>query len=195
MDRREAYERRVWRLAWLLTGGREDLCARLVAECLDAQPDLRRLDPAHLDRLVVLAARRRIRGVPRPAEPSSPGRRLLAAAAGLPPQLREAWVFARLDGLGPMEMARAMDCSKTAALRHLERADSELSGRFGADLPAMLDGLRAEADLAAPGKALTAFRSQRRRRRRIRAALVGFAAAAAGLAGLLAWFSTRLWTW
>lgn len=193
MDRREAYERRVWRLAWLLTGGREDLCVRLVAECLDAQPDLRRLDPAHLDRLVVLAARRRARPASEPEPEAPPARRLLAAVAALPPQLREAWVFARVDGLEPMEMARAMDCSKTAALRHLERADTELGGRFGDTLPSMLDALRAEADTAAPGRALAAFRAERRRRRRIRAALIAFAVAAVALAAGLVWVSALTW--
>jgi sigma-70-like protein len=191
VDRREAYERRVWRLAWLLTGGREDLCARLVAGCLDAQPDLGRLDPAHVDRLVVLAARRRARGGPAVSEGAPPARRLLAAVAGLPPQLREAWVFTRIDGLGPMETARAMDCSKTAATRHLERADAELAERLGTELGSMLEALRAEADLAAPGAALAAFRAERRRRRRVRRSLLVFGGLALGLSAVMAWAAWR----
>lgn len=90
-------------------------------------------------------------------------------------------------------MARAMDCSKTAALRHLERADTELGGRFGDTLPSMLDALRAEADTAAPGRALAAFRAERRRRRRIRAALIAFAVAAVALAAGLVWVSALTW--
>lgn len=178
MDRREAYEGRVWRLAWLLSGGREELCARVAAACLDARPDLEQLDPAHLNRLVVLAARRRVRAAPAVAPDAPDAIRLLAAVCSMNRQRTEAWIFSHIDGLGPMEMARAMDCSKTAALRHLERAEAELAQRFGPALPAMLESLRAAADRVAPSAAHAAFRAERRRRRRVKLALIAFAALA-----------------
>lgn len=56
MNRQEAYHRRAWRLATLLTGDRAQ-AERVVRACLRAQKRLDRLPPARLDRLVIITAR------------------------------------------------------------------------------------------------------------------------------------------
>lgn len=66
MDRREAYLRRAWRLAALLTGDRERASA-VILRCLVAQPNLVRLPPGRLDRLVIQQARDMHARPPRPA--------------------------------------------------------------------------------------------------------------------------------
>ena len=185
MDRREAYERRVWRLAFLLTGGHEAACARIVAAVLDAQPDVRRLDPARLDRLVVLSARRRRVAPPSPPPDAPPGQTLLAAAGRMPRQMLEAFLLIRIDGLDLMPAAKAMDCSKTATQRHLDRANEAMAEAFGDRLPEMIDALRAAADNLAPGPALRAHRERLRRRKRLRLALLVLGISAAVLAGAL----------
>jgi hypothetical protein len=148
----EACERRVFRLAILLTGD-PVRAAGVIREVVGACPDLQGLDSAHLDRLTVLRCReagaaRRRRGLIR-RRPSGPGaaptgsgpppadaRAALAALAGLPDQPREAWVFCRLYELPPREAARAMDCSRTATERHLAQADEHLARRRGGASPA-----------------------------------------------------------
>jgi hypothetical protein len=56
MADRESCERRVYRLATLLTGNPK-LATGVITAVVDAQPDLRRLDSAHMDRLTVLRSR------------------------------------------------------------------------------------------------------------------------------------------
>ena len=56
MLNREACERRVYRLATLLTGN-PVAATRVIESVVDAQPDLRRLDNTHMDRLTVLRSR------------------------------------------------------------------------------------------------------------------------------------------
>src|SRR4051794_40768972 len=53
---REGCERRVYRLATLLTGN-PIAATQVIAQVVDAQPDLRQLDGAHMDRLTVLRSR------------------------------------------------------------------------------------------------------------------------------------------
>jgi hypothetical protein len=86
MDR-AACERRVYRLATLLSGDPR-AAVRVIESVVDAQPDLRRLDAAHMDRLTVLRSRE-IRSTALAAGPGLPPRLgpLLAAIA---PQQREA---------------------------------------------------------------------------------------------------------
>ncbi len=126
---RDACERRVYRLATLLTGDPQ-AAARVIEAVVGAQPDLRRPDSARLDRLTVLRSREiapaALGGgvVPPP---------LAAAIGGLDPQSREAWVLARVYETPLRETARAMDCSVTATRRHLERAEAAIIGRLGED--------------------------------------------------------------
>ena len=53
---RPSCERRVYRLATLLTGD-PVAATRVIESVVSAQPDLRRLDNAHLDRLTILRSR------------------------------------------------------------------------------------------------------------------------------------------
>jgi hypothetical protein len=101
---------------------------RITGEVLDAQPDLRRLDSAHLDRLTVLRSREAGAGILAGRGVPAPG---AAVLAGLRPQQREAWVFARVYGLGLRDAACAMDCSLTALQRHLDLADEAFARALG----------------------------------------------------------------
>jgi hypothetical protein len=157
MDR-AACERRVYRLATLLSGDPR-AAVRVIEAVVDAQPDLRRLDAAHMDRLTVL----RSREIPATAiarQPDLPPK-LGALLAALAPQQREAWVLERVYRLEPREAARAMDCSVTAGERHLAAADAAFAAA-GIDAAAAAAALpQLSRDLAVP-----AFHGARQRRRR-----------------------------
>ncbi|MHC4947432.1 MAG: sigma factor-like helix-turn-helix DNA-binding protein [Planctomycetota bacterium] len=160
MVNREACERRVYRLAALLTGD-TGAAVGVIAEVIGAQPDLRRLDTAHLDRLAVL----RSRAVPAgPVADADMPPAWAGAIAGLPPQGREAWVFARVYGLSSRQAARAMDCSVTATGRHLEQADAALAGAGvpPGEAAAALRAWSMRLDVPA------FYRAAQRRRRRVR---------------------------
>lgn len=169
MPDRAACERRVFRLATLLTGNPR-LAAGVITVVVDARPDLEQLDSAHLDRLTVLRSREITAGelvhpdVPQP---------VAAAIASLPAQPREAWVFARVYRMPLREIARAMDCSLTAIERHLQQAD-----RAMADLPAIPADeaakklLRYSMRLDVPAF----YRAARRRRRIVRRLMIALVA-------------------
>ena len=155
---REACERRVYRLAALLTGN-PHAATRVIEAVVDAQPDVRRLDSARLDRLTVLRCREIEPSVlVADAVPSEAA----SALAGLPAQPREAWVLGRLYRTPLRETARAMDCSVTATTRHLEKADREMAG---GDAEAWAKTLGAWSQtLDVP----PFYRARRRRRQRVR---------------------------
>jgi DNA-directed RNA polymerase specialized sigma24 family protein len=226
----DARARRVWRLAWLLSGADRALARAAAARVLGLRRDLARLEPARLDRLCVLAARhaaaRARRGGPGgPARVSGRGEpagigptaapRTAAAAAGsaasdsvsissaampaevaaaivrdaaaaLPRQSLEAWILTRIEQLDEVRVARAMDCSRTAAERHLRRADElvqpVLAGWTGGRPEAALDLLRAALDRLDPGPEVKAVRARVRRARRLRVALALLCIVAGALA-------------
>jgi DNA-directed RNA polymerase specialized sigma24 family protein len=124
-DQLRAYQRRVWRLAYLLTGNAPGAAA-LVDRVIRAQPDLMNLEPARLDRLVIQHAREvptaPILAAASLPEPDPEIRRTLEAVIRLPEQPREAWVLARVDELDELHISRAMDCSRTASMHHLAAA-------------------------------------------------------------------------
>jgi hypothetical protein len=126
---RESCERRVFRLAVLLTGD-STAAVKVIAQVLDSQPDLRNLDGAHMDRLTVLRSRE-IKTLPM-TDPGVPAA-VAEALSQLPMQQREAWVFGRVYRLEPREMSRAMDCSTTALTMHLEQADAAMVRWLGRD--------------------------------------------------------------
>ena len=129
---RDACERRVYRLATLLTGDPQ-AASRVIEAVVGAQPDLRRPDSARLDRLTVLRSREI---TPAALADGVVTQDIAAAVASLDAQGREAWVLARVYKTPLRETARAMDCSVTATRRHLERAEAALSGRLGDDAEA-----------------------------------------------------------
>ncbi|HWB20208.1 MAG TPA: sigma factor-like helix-turn-helix DNA-binding protein [Phycisphaerales bacterium] len=122
-----ACERRVYRLATLLTGSHR-AGGRVLLRVLQAQPRLVDLDDAHMDRLTVLSARE-LAGAR--FEGSKNVNQYVAAVAGLTSQQREAWTFCRLYGLNAREAAKAMDCSWKAVQSHLTSAEHALAGLLG----------------------------------------------------------------
>lgn len=209
---RSAAQIRAWRLALLLTGA-EDLAAEVAVQVLRAQPKLETLDPRRVDRLTVIrsrevvhtARRRRSSRAPTSAAPDAaleaPGaaRLLLAALAALEEQPREAWIFARLDNLDPVEVARSMDCSKTATARYLTEADTAIARAFraaeageagalapaGADLPSHMRAVRDWLATLSPYESIEARLAIHRRRKRIWLGVWLLLAAAIVTAGLL----------
>jgi hypothetical protein len=165
MLEREACERRVYRLATLLTGN-PNAATSVIAQVVDAQPDLRSLDSAHMDRLTVLRSRE-IAPATLVSEHVPPA--ISEALGALNPQQREAWVFHHVYRVPPREMARAMDCSVTAMERHLELANESMEKRLGE-----LSSLAPSALLA---YSMTVdvpkfYRQERTRRRHTRIAII-----------------------
>jgi DNA-directed RNA polymerase specialized sigma24 family protein len=184
---RNACERRVYRLATLLTGN--PLAAtKVIEQVVDAQPDLRGLDSAHMDRLTVLRSRE-IKAATLVSERISIA--TAEALASLTPQQREAWVLARVYHAPEREIARAMDCSLTATQRHLEIADEAMAQRLGADVESASAALLAfSLALDVPGF----YRIEQRRRRHARLAMMIVIAAAAALiiSAVLLWWGRPL---
>ena len=184
---REACERRVYRLATLLTGN--PLAAtRVIAQVVGAQPDLRGLDSAHMDRLTVLRSRE-IKSAVLASDlvPLD----VAEAMAGLSPQQREAWVFSRVYQMDAREMARAMDCSFTATQRHIEQADHYMGDRLRDKASAAADSVRMYSiSLDVP----RFYRLDRTRRKRMKAALkwMMIAVAAILLAAIALWWARPL---
>lgn len=183
-----AFERRIWRLAFLLTGDGA-VAADVIDAVLRDQPDPASLEPARLDRLVVLHTRearsRRAGGAP--PLPDSKAARALQAVVTLEHQPREAWVLTHLDDLEELRVSRAMDCSRTAAARHLEAAEGAMKAALGADLAACVEALRRAADDLDPVAIIMRQRARRRRERNRRALIgAGLAIIAAAAAGLIA---------
>lgn len=186
MLNREACERRVYRLAALLCGN-PVAATRVIQAVVGAQPDLRALDDAHMDRLTVLRSREIAPAIL--ADASIP-RPIAAALADLTAQQREAWVFAHVYRLDLREMARAMDCSTRAAQRHLELADAAMGKATGGVSRQAAEALaRYTMSLEVPAF----YRARSRRRRRVRLViriaglilLIAVLTAAFGLVGKL----------
>ncbi len=103
---------------------------RVISQVVDAQPELSSLDSAHMDRLTVLRSREiRPASLVNPAIPQ----RIADAVAALTSQQREAWVLGRVYRTPLRELSRAMDCSSTAAERHLLQAEVNLRNATGLD--------------------------------------------------------------
>jgi hypothetical protein len=191
---RAAIERRVWRLAYLITGDAAG-AARLADRIFRARVDLDALDAARLDRVIIQQAREirpPRRTTPDAAaqalRPEGDAAELLATVRQIPEQPREAWVLARVDNLDELHISRAMDCSKTAARNHLHAAEEKVLARYGPRLQQMVDALRAFADSLDPGRIIIEQRLLRRREARKRALLITaitiVIASGAGLAAL-----------
>lgn len=126
---RESCERRVYRLATLLTGN-PNAAVMVIKSVVNAQTDLRKLDDWHMDRLTVLRSREI-----KPGEIINTlvPRKLSQALASLEPQQREAWVFKNVYKIPLRDMSKAMDCSTTATVRHIDQATAELKEKLGTE--------------------------------------------------------------
>jgi DNA-directed RNA polymerase specialized sigma24 family protein len=203
---RSAAQARAWRLALLLTGA-EDLATEVAIQVRRAQPKLEALDPRRLDRLIVLRSREVVQRASRHASGASTSaapdaaaeappdaRALLQALAAIEEQPREAWILARIDGLDEIEVARSMDCSKTAAARFLTEADAATVGGGDGSASSLgnlgdrIEAVRRWLDSLSPQEAIEA-RLIRHRRRRVWLGVWLLAAAAliTAVVLLLAW--------
>lgn len=124
---RESCERRVYRLATLLTGN-PNAAVKVIQAVVDAQPDLRKLDDSHMDRLTVLRSREIKAGA---IVSKLVPLKIAQALANLAPQQREAWVFMHVYKIPLRDMSKAMDCSTTATERHIDQATTELTEKLG----------------------------------------------------------------
>ena len=227
-NRRQAWESRVWRLAYLLTGSAEG-AGHVVERVLMARQNLLTVtDPARIDRLVALhtrersgrsrAGRRRFslgaytaaanaRRVLDSRMASAPeitlsgsAKRLHELVLALDHQPRLAWVLAHLEQVDEIWLAKAMDCSKTAARVHLSNAEKSLleaaSTRGESKAPASvidhgLQSLREAIDAIDPGPYLEAARADIRERRVGRIALAVILLGAAVVAARIIYDLTR----
>jgi len=179
---RQACERRVYRLALLLTG-RPKSAATVTEQVVAAQPDLEKLDSTHLDRLTVLRSREQPAGR---AELPGLSRDITEALAALPEQQREAVIFTRVYSMDGRTAAKAMDCSYRAVHQHTERAEATLRDTLDEQLDALAKQVRrAVMQVDVP----EVYRQRQRRRRRVRRTLIVLAVAAGVLAALagLSW--------
>ena len=164
---------RTWRLAMLATA--EPDAARQALAALAPVPPEEPLSIDRIDRLAIQAIRRIVPPARRrnpdesapafdpaaPPKPTTKPTHSLGPAhrviAGLPLQAAEAFILRRLDDLDPIRACRAMDCSRSAADRFLERADAALASAFGPDgAAAALRELRTSAESLAPSTEVVA---------------------------------------
>jgi hypothetical protein len=167
---RESCERRVFRLAVLLTGS-GDAAIRVIKQVFSAQPDLTKVDGAHMDRLTVLRSRE-VKPMVLTDPAVSP--ETAEALAKLPAQQREAWVFSKVFRLDLREMSRAMDCSTTAIAMHQDQADEAMARWLGREAKAAPEQLlRYSQSLDVPGVHRTLrIRNEKLRLLLIRVAIV-----------------------
>ena len=135
MEAGEAYERRVWRIALLLTDD-DRAAGEILEHVIGVQPDLAKVGETRLGRMIVQASRERSgaggRALAEFVELDEGALALWEEVRGLGEQAREAWVFRELEGMGAVETARVMDCSRTAVEEvHLAGAVRALAQRFG----------------------------------------------------------------
>ena len=184
MRDRRACERRVYRLAVLLSGN-PVAAATVIKAVLNAQPNIASLDSAHMDRLTVLRSREI---APAMIVDDRVPPEAAKALAGLTPQQREAWVFVHVYKLVVREAARAMDCSVTAITNHLVQAQESMERTLaGSESPmtqeeaaAVLRGWSMAIDVPA------FYRAEEARRRRFRWLLmvIGVLVVVAGIVGI-----------
>jgi DNA-directed RNA polymerase specialized sigma24 family protein len=170
-----ACERRVYRLAVLLTG-RPEAAVEVIVAVVASPRSLRALDGAHLDRLTILRSREMAAGtLVSDLVPSE----LASALGSLPAQPRESWVLARVFATPLRETARAMDCSVTATKLHLAQADSVMDAAATDRQAAIEPWRRYAASLEVP----EFFRESRQRMARRRRVVVAaaFVVVAAGM--------------
>ena len=193
--RREAYLRRVWRLAYLLT---TDLfqARRLFAAVLIERPQFAEMDIDILTRLVILRAREYETGLMRsPAlqralkqvqegEGGEGGRQTegsgeaaltdlpvplaLICAHALPRQAMETWLLKKVDGLGDIALSRATDCSRTASALHFDQAEKQMHDMLGDELEPLTEQLKTTLLNLDAAPAIQHWKRRTKRRRLLR---------------------------
>ena len=205
MDREDALQRRVIRLALLLTA-EPSRAADALAIILSTNPDILRIGESRIDRMIVQHARGEL--APQPTSASDipletvvsltePARRLWDACRTLETQPREAWILRDLEEMDEIPTARAMDCSRTAIETvHRPAALNLLRQSLADDYDAALAQLRTALERLDPEPMLARARAARehaiRRRRFTTLILIGILLVCFGiltyiLFDLLAW--------
>lgn len=197
-DRRLAYQRRAWRLAVMLSDSpaqARDLFEHLMREL----PDIERLDPVRLDRMVIMRAREY--QPPLEDQAAHPGAELgqppadaathaLLLARTLPRQAMESWLLRHVDQMDDREIAKAMDCSMTALLRHLDVAEAHMREHLAGHFDHGTAALRDRTNQLDPMPEIERFEAARRRRQLIRRA--GLLILLAILVAAAWWFASRM---
>lgn len=210
-------QRRAWRLALLVTG-RSDLADAALLAAMRRRVALRTMPEQRRDRLTLICVREivgeaamhrpgfleRLRAAhrgKRGAEPCAVAENPQAVFEGLAAdgaeamralreQPREAWALHRVLNMDLRDVARAMDCSKTAAARHLEEAESAMAGSLGASYIETIEALRTQSDAARPGSIVQESIAAQRTGRwiaRVVVALLAILLTAAAVAGVMHW--------
>lgn len=191
-DANTAADRRIWRLAFLLTGNGAG-ATTLIDQIHRVQRNPLSLEPALFDRMIIQNAR----SIPRSGSPVVPAGNVpaatlagaesaLTALLSLNQQPREAWILRRIDDVDELHAARAMDCSKTAARTHLSSAEESMAARLGERLLPAIAALRLYADSLDPAPLVSQHRADaalKKRQRLKRNAII------AGIASMLALFA------
>ena len=180
MPTRAQCQRDVYRLALLLTGSRVS-ATKVIDAVRKAQPDLRRLDHARLQRLTILRSREQ------PSSRLEDDRldpTLATFLAGLDGQAREAWLLIHAFDLEQRRAAKAMDCSITALQLHLKRAHEAM-----ADAKLQSESARGLHRLVATAEVPAAYVEKQRRAFRIRRMMIilGIVGGVLGLLVLARW--------
>jgi len=182
---------RIWRIAFLMAGSTDD-AERVLRGILRSRHDLRKLDLVNLDRLVLQHTRELLGNEPRvdlagpsAGKPADNARSLFREIQSLRRQCLEAWVLTEIERLDDIHVARAMDCSRTAAQRYLESAREQLRRRVD-DLEALIPELQSTAAELNADEHFDRARARVAERRRQRLVTRWLAIALSILAGLAA---------
>ncbi len=161
LARIEAYRRRVWRLAYLLTGD-ESAAGEMFEKIMRDRKAIESVEPDRLDRLIVMRAREMM-GALKTRFVLDPH---VALLYGLPSGSREAWLLIHVEDMDELTAAKAMDCSKKALSLHLTRAEEELRRELGDGVADLAAAVRQRADGIDPAPVIAAW-SQKLRKRRL----------------------------
>ncbi len=178
--RSKAYQRRVWRLAFLLTGDTGS-AESLFTQIMRNHKRIESVEPERLDRMIIMYAREHPQHTERRLRPDPH----LNTLYELLPQPLEAWLLVHVEQLEQRSAAKAMDCSITALRLHRDAAEEYLTEQLGDGWRALADRLRQAADELDAIPAIERWQAQRGRGCLFKTLLLLAGLAAGGAAG---WF-------
>lgn len=168
MDAREAYYRRAYRLALLLTDS-DSAALRILERVADHVPKPERSSDARFDRAVIQSSRpvheqsdreNSGDGLESRSDLSEDALQLWRLAHQLEPQPLEAWTLREVEGLDEVRAARAMDCSRNAMERiHLLGAMRFLQDSMGDRYAPARDEIIRSLDTLDPSHAIAHIQS------------------------------------
>lgn len=198
--RQSAYEARIARTAFLLTGSVAG-AVEVIDRVTRAQPNPENLSEDQIRRLVVIHAREwagevdrkgraaHRRGVKTPRDGAPPSADANASTSGavggasaaevhavalsMDRQHAEAWLFRHIEALDDPEISRATDSSNTAMRRHLDAAEITMHSRLGDGLLDETAALRAYLQDLKTDSFIAAHRQLKAARRKRRLVVIG----------------------